>query len=509
MTTTKTTGTTGTTTMTTTTEPSSAPRPRLTVRTRFLAAVLALSALGLAVAGLTSWALQRDHLDALVDGALARNVDEFRRLAETGVDPATGSDFTSVSQLLRTALQRAVPSTNEGTVALVDGEVAWEAPTTVRLRIEDDPALLEAVARHTGEEDVVIRSLTTDLREYRYVTVPVEVRGDEGQGLLVFAFDRGTEHASLARTYRTYAVVSLGALVVTGVVGWLVAGRLLAPVRLLRRTAQRITDTDLSARIPVEGRDDLSELTRTVNAMLDRLEAAFASQRRLLDDAGHELRTPLTIIRGHLELVDAADPDDVTTTRALVLDEVDRMHRLVDDLVVLAKADRPDFVRPAPTDVAQLTDEVADKARSLGPQRWVVTSRADVTVALDAQRVTQAMLQLAANAAKFAPDDSTVRIGSEVVDDRLRLVVADEGPGVPPDEAERVFERFARAHAGRGVEGSGLGLPIVAAIAAAHGGTVTVVQDAGPGATFVVELPARASDGEEPAPTVASGQEES
>lgn len=462
---------------------------RPTVRTRFLGAILALSAFGLTVAGVTAYGLQRQRLDTVIDEALVRNVEEFRALAGDGVDPSTGSSFALTRDLLYVALQRTVPAPNEGMLAIVEGDVTNTAPTTVQVRLEQDPELLEAAVAAQGASSVTLRTLTTSRAEYRYVAVPVAVAGDESAGVLLLAFDRGAEHAELVRTYQTYTWVALGALALTGVVGWLLAGRLLRPIRLLRRTAQQITDTDLSSRIAVTGNDDLSDLTRTVNAMLDRLEGAFSSQRRLLDDAGHELRTPLTIIRGHLELVDPADPADVAAARAIVLDEVDRMHRLVEDMMTLASADRPDFVRREPVDVAQLTDEIVDKARHLGDHRWRVTRRADVRAQLDAQRVTQAMLQLAANATKFSPRGTMIGVASELRDDRLLMSVSDEGSGVAPADTARIFERFGRGGAGRGVEGSGLGLPIVAAIAAAHGGSAYLEHRSGPGATFVIDLP--------------------
>lgn len=463
-------------------------RYRPTVRARFLAAVLALSALGLAVAGTTAWVLLRDRLDASTDDALGRQVAAFREFS-LGLDQSSTAAFASTDALLYAGMQRTVAAPNEGVVALLDGEVRWVAATEVPVRLEDDPDLVAAAASVPTGADVVIRTLTTALATYRYVVVPVTVTGDPAAGALVMAYDVGAERAELVRTYRTYAWVSLGALLVTGVVGWLVAGRLLAPIRVLRRTAQRITDTDLSARIPVSGDDDLSDLTRTVNAMLDRLDGAFSSQRQLLDDAGHELRTPLTIVRGHLELMDALDPADVEATRMLVIDEVDRMHGLVDDLLTLATADRPDFVHVVPTDVARLTDDVADKARSLGRHRWTVAERAEVVALVDPRRITQALLQLAANAVKFAPEGSTVELSTFVHGDRLRLAVRDEGPGVAPADVDRIFERFARGQTGRGIEGSGLGLPIVAAIAAAHGGRVFLDASSPGGARFVVDVP--------------------
>ena len=171
------------------------------------------------------------------------------------------------------------------------------------------------------------------------------------------------------------------------------------------------------------------------------------------------------------------------------------MHRLVDDLVTLAKAERPDFVRTTPVDVGRLTDDVLDKARTLGPRRWTVDARAEAWVQLDPQRITQALLQLAANAVKFSAEGTTIAFGSSVANGRVRLWVRDEGHGVSPKDAKRIFERFARGTAERGVEGSGLGLPIVAAIAEAHSGTVVLDSRPGRGATFTLDLPERAAAG--------------
>lgn len=475
--------------------PSRVRHSRLTVRMRILAAVLALAAFGLLLAGSIAYALLRSRVDARIDDSLSRSVEEFRALAADGVDPQAGGAFTTASDLVYTAMQRTVPASTSGMVGLVSGKVRWTAPSSVLVRPERDPDLVALLERVGAKDSVRIHEVTTRLNDYRYVAVPVTVVGDPAPAVLVFAYDRRAEHAELTSTYQTYALVALGSLLLIGVVGWLVAGRLLTPVRLLAATALRITDSDLSDRIPVSGHDDLSDLTRTVNAMLDRLETAFASQRNLLDDAGHELRTPLTILRGHLELLDAADVGEVAATRALALDEVDRMHRLVDDLVTLAKAERPDFVRPSPVDVGRLTDDVLDKARTLGPRRWMVDARADAWVQLDLQRVTQALLQLAANAVKFSAEGTTIAFGSAVGTGRVHLWVRDEGQGIGPNDAKRIFERFARGNAERGVEGSGLGLPIVAAIAEAHGGTVELVSRPGRGATFTLDLPERAAPG--------------
>ena len=196
------------------------------------------------------------------------------------------------------------------------------------------------------------------------------VRDRTRSGALVIVTFVGEERDELIRVMRTYAVVSLLLLILIVGAAWLQAGRLLRPLRALRDGAREITTTDLSRRLPETGNDDITQLTATFNSMLARLEQGFTSQRQFLDDAGHELRTPLTVLRGHLELVDHADPAEVAETRELLLDEVDRMSGLVDELILLAKSGRPDFVNPAPTRLAVLVTSVHRKATALGDRDW-------------------------------------------------------------------------------------------------------------------------------------------
>jgi len=458
-----------------------------------MATVLAVAAIGMLLAGLTAHAIQLQRVDGRIDAALAQEVAEFRALAETGVDPRTGVPFTSVEALFFVALERNIPDRNEGILTMIDDQVELvPAPAVTDVRLEEDAAFVELLREVPTTSRVRVTTADTALGTLHFVAVPVRVAGDPAEGLYAVAFVRDLERADVVASMRTYAAVSVVALVIIGAVGWFVAGRLLHPIRLLSDMAQRISETDLSGRIPVRGSDDISELARTVNAMLDRLEASFAQQRDILDDAGHELRTPITVVRGHLELMDPADDADVTETRALALDELDRMRRLVDDLVLLAKAERPDFVQPGRVELDRLTDEVLDKARPLGPRDWRIDARASGVASLDEQRITQAWLQLIDNAVKFTEPGQVVAVGSEVAKQHVRLWVRDSGPGLAAEDAERIFERFGRVATGRGIEGSGLGLAIVRAIAEAHGGRVWVESTPGRGATFVMEFSAQA-----------------
>jgi signal transduction histidine kinase len=368
----------------------------------------------------------------------------------------------------------------------------------VQLRLENDRELIDKVVAQPETERIILTSIQTEQTTYRAVTVPVQLSSDPTHSIFLLAFDYDAELEELGDNFRTYTLISLAALVLISGVGWLVAGRLLAPIRLVRETAQKITETDLSRRIPVSGHDDLSELSQTFNEMLDRLQGSMTAQRQLLDDVGHELRTPITIVQGHLELQDSRDPEDIDSVRAIALDELDRMRLLVDDLVTLAGVERPEFVKPRPLEVGQLTDDVLDKARTLGDRRWVVDSRAEHMWSLDPKRVTQAWLQLAANAVKFSPTGSTIAVGSRAVPGELRLWIRDEGAGIAPEDQSRIFERFARGANGTRAEGSGLGLTIVNAIAHAHGGTVELASAPGHGSTFTIVIQEREPEQEDP-----------
>lgn len=459
------------------------------VRTRVLSAMLVLSALGLLLAGATAYALQRSDLNGDMDNSLTRSYQEFEALLVTGIDPDTLEPFVEADRLVFLVMERTLTQPNEGMMAVRDGQVIFYANEEVEVRLEDDPELVEYVSSVAPPDEVTIQSVNTAFTEYRVMVVPVQLAQDEQPTYYVLGFDAEAEHSQLNRTFGTYALISFATLALIGVVGYLLVGKLLAPIRRLRTTAQRITETDLSQRIEVTGNDDLSDLTRTVNEMLDRLEASFTSQRRLLDDVGHELRTPITIVQGHLELQDSEDPGDVRAVRDIALDELDRMRLLVDDLVTLAGIAGPDFVRPEPVNLGRLTDDVMDKARTLGSRRWIVDARAEAIGMVDPRRITQAWLQLAANSVKYTEEGTTIALGSRKDDDGIRLWVRDEGSGIAREDQKRIFERFERGPSSKRTEGAGLGLTIVSAITEAHGGQVELMSAPSQGATFTMAIP--------------------
>jgi two-component system, OmpR family, sensor kinase len=302
------------------------------------------------------------------------------------------------------------------------------------------------------------------------------------------------ERAQVTDALRVTGIALVAVLVIASALAFFAAGRVLAPIRQLTETARSISESDLTRRIPVEGDDELAELATTFNAMLDRLETAFASQRDFLSDAGHELRTPLTVIRGHLELL-GDDPEEREEIVELLFDELDRMGRLVDELLLLARAQRPDFLRLEDVDLDVLTDELMTKARALADRDWELSAVGTGRVTADRQRLTQAIMNLARNAADHTADGDRIELGSSIRNGAARLWVRDHGPGIATADRERIFDRFVRGGGRRpSSEGAGLGLAIVKAVAEAHGGRVTLDTREGRGTTFTVIVPAEPGD---------------
>ncbi len=442
------------------------------------------------VATTTRTFLLRD-VDDRINGLLAQEAGEFANFKERGFDPETGRSFTDPDRLLRVFLERQYADPDEELIGLVarpgvgPAQIIQPRDLPVALPLHQDA---DARRRIFGSPDAS-GVLSRPEGEIRWAKVSVVRPGGAPEAAFVVAFHPEREVARVNEVFRVLLAISGVALLLITGIGWVVAGRILQPVRLVRTAAAQLTEQDLTRRLPVRGRDDIAALTETFNAMLDRLERAFATQRRFVDDAGHELRTPITIVRGHLELM-GDEPAEREETVRLVTDELDRMSRIVEDLLLLAKAERPDFVTPEPVQLAELTADVFVKARTLGARDWQLAGTVDREVALDPQRITQAMVQLAQNAVQHTTTGQTIRIGSRAEGSRIELYVADSGSGVRPQDRELIFERFRRGTSRRGAHGSGagLGLSIVKAIAEGHGGRVRLDDTEGGGATFVLTL---------------------
>ena len=456
-----------------------------------MAAILGVTAFGLAASGVASYLVQREGVFAAVDAQLLNTVPNLKTIASGKTSTAP---VTSVDAVLRVALQQVIPAANESVLGFVDGKPALVPAVNLPFRIEKDTALVARIVREANPTHVVIGTAKSTLGTLRYVIIPVKVAGDPSTGLYVAAYDLDTELGLVAESFQTYIRVALIALALVGLVASLAAGRLLRPIRLLRDAAASSSNAaDLTARVPVTGSDDVSELAAAINSMFDRLQASAMSQRRLLSDVGHELKTPITIIRGHLELLDAGNVVEVEATRALAIDELDRMSTLVSDISLLAASRAPHFVELAEVDLESFTAAVGAKASALDPGRAWRLETASGLALIDAGHITQAWLQLADNAVKYSTPGAPIVIAAEVsetgADTWLNLSLRDSGPGIPPDAQERIFERFSRLESSRGTEGTGLGLSIVSAIAQAHGGSVLLSSAPGQESTFTIRIP--------------------
>jgi signal transduction histidine kinase len=454
------------------------------LRTRILAWFVGVLALATLASVLVTWMVLNIQLDQRIDRELAQEAAELRRLA-SGNDPETGRPFgNDARRVFEVFLDRNVPSRNEAFITFVNGEPGRRSRQVLPYRLDRDPNLIDrwGTIRRTDRGRV-----DTPGGPVEYLAVPL-LQGERLGGVFVAAIFRGRLDDEVESAARAAGAVGLAVLLLGALLAWRLAGRVVEPVTALTRTARSISETDFSRRIDVQGQDEVAQLAMTFNEMLDRLERAFAGQRRFVADAGHELRTPLTIVRGHIELLDAS-PEARQETLALVTDELDRMGRIVDDLVLLARQEQPDFLHLSPVDLELLADELEGKVRALAPRAWVVDARARGVIVADRQRLTQAIVQLAANAVRYSEDDEPIHLGSAITNGEARFWVRDRGPGIQPAEQERVFERFQRGAGVRRSEGAGLGLTIVRAIVEAHNGRIELESRLGVGSTFTIVVP--------------------
>lgn len=453
------------------------------IRVRILALVVILPVVASIGSVLVLRAVLFERLEDEVTVSLQREAEEFRLLS-TGNDPVTGEPFAGdLPAIFDVYFAREIPDEGETLLAFLDG-VLYQDRRAQDAADADDirPAIDYWLSLDRREEG----SIDTVFGLARYVALPLA--GRDGDGLFVVANFPVFEQEEIDEAVTTHVAVQLITMVLVAGLGLILAGRVLRPLQSLAETAPTISDTDMHQRIPVTGRDEASLIATAFNEMLARLERAFAAQQRFLHDTSHELRSPLTVIRGHAELIglDGTAADRAATVD-LITDEVDRMSRIVNDLFLLAMAEHPDFLEVEPLDLRQVVLEAQQKVSVLAERDWQIDAPDPVPVSGDRQRLTQAIVQLAANAVKATASGDRVVIGTRVRDGRASLWVEDSGPGVPSDQTEQIFTRAAR---GESTDGAGLGLAIVRAIAEAHHGSVAVRSRPGSGARFEITLPA-------------------
>jgi two-component system, OmpR family, sensor kinase len=460
-------------------------------RSRILIAYVLLLALAAIVAMFAFREFLLIRLEDEVQEDLRQEVRELDLLLTHGRDPATGRPFASLEALFDIYFARNVPSRDEAFLGFVDGEL-YRSSTLAGFPLDRLPASTvgewETLAtRSPSEGNSATGRIDTKLGEAFYRSAQIQYRDDVGAFVVTILPAEDREDIG---TFMLYGgATSLGVLLIASAFAWLISGRVLEPVGRLTDTAHSISQSDLTHRIEVSGTGEPADMARSFNAMLDRLEAVFRSQREFIQDANHELRDPLTIIRGHLQLLDE-DPVERERTIELVLDELDRMSRIVDDLKLLADVEQPGFLRIERIDLDAFTVELVSKGSALAPRRWMVDGVAKGTLFGDRHRLTEAVMNLAHNAVQHTDDSDTIAVGTSAGESEVRIWVRDSGVGISAADQARIFGRFTR---GSGAHlrypGGGLGLAIVKAVVEAHGGRVELQSIVGEGSTFTIVIP--------------------
>ena len=331
-----------------------------------------------------------------------------------------------------------------------------------------------------GEVRLLTRSV--DLPEGNKATIRV------GQPLA--PVDRALEGLS-----DTFLIVGLLTLVLAAGAGWLLASSATKPMRRMADIAEGVDGGDLSDRMPIEEtrNDEVRRLAESFNRMLDRLEEAFARQRAFVADASHDLRTPLTIVKGQLDVL-AREPnptaDEVQRVTGIVTVATDRMERLVDDLLLLARTEGESQLNAESTELGPLLAAEVDGFAETENRRFVVGQVTDTAVSIDRELMARVMSNLLSNAVVHTAPGGAIELSAVDRGGRVVIAVDDDGPGVPPEMRERVFDRFARLDSARSSDsgGSGLGLSIVKALVELHGGSVGCEESPLGGARFTVKI---------------------
>jgi two-component system OmpR family sensor kinase len=387
-------------------------------------------------------------------------------------------------------------------ILTMDGRVVASSPALGAIPVLDTGARQDVGARAAAGQAPLVFTAGDEEDRTRYLAVVLS-RPDG----LILVVGTGTDTADTADDRVETAILVLGppAVLAAGIGAWWLAGAALRPVERMRRQTAEMSEHDDGAHLAVPStRDEIAALARTMNDLLDRLRGALAHERGFVADAGHELRTPLATLRAELEL--AARPGrthaDLRAAVAAAGDETERLIRLAEDLLLLARAEgEPSFVRTDVVDLGRIAALAARAAAAVADPRGVdvvVDGPERVAVRGDPDRLRQAVDNVLANAVRHAPDHGLVAITLTADDRDVTVSIADDGPGFPPDFLPHAFERFRRADTARtrADGGSGLGLAIVETIIGAHHGVARAANRPGGGAVVDLVLPVHL-DGED------------
>ena len=475
------------------------------LRARVLASVLVLAAAGMVALGAVTYAEQRSFLQSRTDQQARAAVDALSQaLDNAGLKPADGgAGFDQGRQGRGGGLGARAPQVNlppgtygqrrEASGRVVGSrQIRYSASETL-------PATPEIPAQLALQTLLTVGSHGSSGLRYRVFAQ----RDPEDSGITVAAVPLGEVDSTLHRLLLVEALVIASVLLALGLSAFFVVRLGLRPLSRIEVTAGQIAAGDLSRRVsPASSRTEVGRLGLALNAMLERLEQAFAARtaseerlRSFLADASHELRTPLASIRGYAELFRMGatrNEGDTETAMRRIEEESKRMGVLVEDLLTLARLDEAPQLSLAPVDLSELARDGVEDARAIAPARAIeLHAPAAAIVSGDSNRLQQVLANLMRNALVHTPAASPIEVSVDQDEREVTLSVRDHGPGLPDAEPERLFDRFWRAEGGRerGKAGAGLGLAIAAGLVAAHGGRIRAENAGDGGALFVVVVP--------------------
>jgi two-component system, OmpR family, sensor kinase len=480
------------------------------LRARLTAGVLVLVACGMLLAGAITYAEQRSFYFQRADEQLRSASPQVQALLENqargrlpggGQAPSAGNGSTTAGGGPRRggppgAVPFGLPAGTYGQRRSASGKVvAQQVFATSNKTVTARPVLPASLPL---AQPITVAGSAGSGTRYRVLATH-----DPDGAITVVALPLREVDQSLHRLLLVEALVIGGVLVLIGASAATLVRIGLRPLDRMGDTADAIAGGDLSRRVkPSDPRTETGRLGQALNAMLDRLEEAFARRRaseerlrQFLADASHELRTPLVSIRGYAELYRigaARSPEDIEKSMRRIEDEATRLGVLVEDMLTLARLDQMRAEDHAPLDLAPLIGDAADDARAASPERRIeVHAEGPLEVRGDADGLHQVLVNLLRNALVHTPPDALIELNAGREHGEVRVEVRDHGPGLPTDDPEQLFERFWRADGGRrrGRAGAGLGLSIVAAIVQGHGGTISAANAEGGGASFTVRLP--------------------
>jgi two-component system OmpR family sensor kinase len=477
------------------------------LRARVLVSVLALSAVGMIALGAVTYAEQRSFLQDRVNQEARSAVGALSQALDTaGFKPATDSDDSPSG----------APRSGPGTPGVRHSPQVNLPPGTYGQRRSASGAVIGSSQIKYSQSETLPPTprIPTEVPLERLLTVGsagssglhyrvFAQRDPEDSGITVIAVPLSDVEQTLHRLLLVEGLVIAGVLLALGLSAWFVVKVGLRPLDRIEVTAGEIAAGDLSRRVsPASSKTEVGRLGLALNAMLERLEQAFAARtaseerlRQFLSDASHELRTPLASIRGYAELFRmGATVDEAGTANAMrrIEQESERMGVLVEDLLILARLDEAPEREPTIVDVAALARDAVQDARATAPERTIeLDAPAQALVRGDPLQLRQVFSNLLRNALIHTPAETDVEVSVTSRGESLTVVVRDHGAGIPAEARERLFERFWRKEAGRerGKAGAGLGLAIVHGVVSAHHGTIHAEDAPGGGAQFVFELP--------------------